>query len=115
MGGVMDDVTFRLIFSAADETIAQLDQLHLASRERQMAWRRTLDDATARLGDSSVPFMEPDAPGPPAARSSAARVGTVAAETPFVALPQRTTHGGRWGPAMVRKLTAEALAKGKVW
>lgn len=34
---------------------------------------------------------------------------------PYVPLPQRTTHGGPFGPKVREKLIAEALASGDVW
>ena len=114
----MADETLRSIYSAADETIAQLDQLHRASRERVLSNRLSLDAAVARLGDSTIPFVDDLAEAvsrPPADGTVPSRNRPVADETPFVALPQRTTHGGPWGPAMVRKLTAEALAKDTRW
>ena len=66
MDGVMADETLRSIYSAADETIAQLDQLQQSSRERALTTRQSLDAACARLGDASLPFVgEMDAGGLP--------------------------------------------------
>jgi hypothetical protein len=112
----MVDAMLRSIYSAADETIAQLDLLHQSNRNRALTARQALDATVARLGESSVPFMEPDDPQPPYG-SARERSHPTATEPslPFVPLPRRTTHGGDWGPAMRAKLTAEALAKGGRW
>lgn len=115
----MADETLRSIYSAADETVAQLDQLHQTSRDRAAMLRQSLDAAINRLGDSSVPYVDAlasaDASGSPVTDTSRGRPQPDADETPYIPLPTRTTHGGDWGPAMVRKLTAEALAKGNLW
>lgn len=105
----MVDAMLRSIYSAADETVAQLDQLHRLHRDRVQTNRQSLDSACAMLGASSLPFV--DQGEPPAEEGPVARSRPVAPEMPFVALPTRTTHGGDWGPAMKRKLIAEALAK----
>jgi len=112
---MMADETLRSIYSAADETIAQLDQLHRLSSERAMTSRAALDVATARLGDSSLPFVETMGDAPPVAGGPAAARSEVAESPPFVALPQRTTHGGPFGPAVRAKLLAAALAKDTRW
>jgi len=116
MVGVMADEMLRSIYWAADETIAQLDRLLSPTRDRERTAMVDLRDATARLGESSAPFV-PDEPAEEGgvAPAPARRPPPLASDTPYVALPQRTTHGGPWGPAMRRKLIAEALAKGNVW
>jgi hypothetical protein len=114
----MADVTLRSIYSAADETIAQLDRLHQASRDRAQTMRQSLDASISRLGDSTVPFVDAgfaEASGGPVTDTSRGRPQPVAPETPYVPLPQRATHGGPFGPAVVRKLIAEALAKDTRW
>ena len=118
MGGVMADETLRSIYSAADETVAQLDQLHRASRERARATRLSLDAAVARLGESSAPFVDQMVgtdPQPPSGGTGPSRSGAVAEESPYFPLPERTTHGGPFGPAVRAKLLAEALAKDTRW
>jgi hypothetical protein len=114
-GGVMADETLRSIYSAADETIAQLDQLHRLSSERSLTWRQSLDAATARLGDSSAPFVEQVAPGPSAQPGVEGASAPPPAAEPYYALPRRTTHGGPFGPAVRAKLLAAALAKDTRW
>ena len=113
---MMADETLRSIYSAADETIAQLDQLHRASSERNLTSRAALDFATSRLGDSSLPFVETMAADQsnPVGGSSPSRE-PVAESAPFYPLPQRTTHGGAWGPKMRAKLLAAAMAKDNRW
>ena len=115
-GGVMANETLRSIYSAADETVAQLDQLLRASSERALTTRQSLDAAVARLGDSSAPFVEPTASvtGGDPRDASTFRPPSVA-ETPYFPLPQRTTHGGPFGPAVRAKLLAAALAKDTRW
>jgi len=110
----MADETLRSIYSAADETIDQLDQLHRASSERNLTSRQSLDAAVARLGDSSAPFVETLGDGPamaPAGPATAPR----AEPAPFYPLPQRTTHGGPFGPKVRAKLLAAAIAKDTRW
>ena len=114
---MMADETLRSIYFAADETIAQLDQLHRASRERSLTWRQSLDAATTRLGDSTAPFVESVSAWPagesipegPPSRPP------VAEPEPYYALPQRTSHGGPFGPKVRSKLLAAALAKDARW
>jgi hypothetical protein len=110
----MADETLRLIYSAADETIAQLDQLNRLSSERMLTHRQSLDAATARLGDSSLPFVETMGAEPAMGSAEPAMARRGAAE-PYYALPQRTTHGGPFGPAVRAKLLAAALAKDTRW
>jgi hypothetical protein len=112
----MADETLRLIYSAADETIAQLDQLNRLSNERTLTWRQSLDAATARLGDSTAPFVEQIAAGPGQSNQEGSPARPPVAEPePYYALPQRTTHGGPFGPAVRAKLLAAALAKDTRW
>lgn len=111
----MADGTLRSIYSAADETVAQLDQLQQASRNRALTARQSLDAAVGRLGESSLPYMDPVAGGSPVAGPVPARDAPVAEPEPFVPLPQRTTHGGPFGPAVRAKLLAAALAKDTRW
>ncbi len=115
----MADETLRSIYSAADETASQLDQLHRASRERALTHRQALDAATARLGDSSLPFVDANWEGLPGTgvRPDASSSGSppVPEPEPHYALPQRTTHGGPFGPAVRAKLLAAALAKDTRW
>lgn len=113
----MADEMLRSIYSAADETIAALDRLLSPDREREREARMWLRDATARLGDSTAPYLDAPAGDEPASGAPAPAPvrRAVAPETPYVPLPQRTTHGGPFGPAVRAKLIAEALAKGNVW
>lgn len=110
----MAGVTTPSISSALEATLASLDALNQAAQARRRDSLRTLEAAVARLDGSFVP---PDEPSSEARRSDEwaggparwPRPGTD--PRPFVALPERTTHGGPWGPKMVEKLTAQALAK----
>jgi hypothetical protein len=115
----MADVTLRSIYSAADETIAQLDRLQQASRDRALTMRQSLDAAINRLGDSTVPYVDAlgsnEAAGGPVTETSRRRPQPVAPETPYVPLPERSTHGGPFGPAVRAKLIREALAKDTRW
>ena len=110
----MVDETLRSIYSAADETVAQLDQHHRALRERALMTRQNLDTLVGRLGESSLPFvdaMADGAAGGPVTETSRGRPQPVAAKEPYFPLPERTTHGGPFGPAVRAKLLAEALEK----
>jgi hypothetical protein len=109
----MVDATLRSIYSAADETVADLDRLHLASQAKRGQYRANLDAVVARL-DWNPPAGDPEVVPERRGRADEDRGRTPADPPPFVALPQRTTHGGPWGPKMREKLTAEALAK-RLW
>ena len=115
----MANETLRSIYSAADETAAQLDQLLRASSERTLTTRQSLDTAVARLGDSSLPFVDANWEGPTGAGgqlgASTPQPRPAPGETPYFPLPQRTTHGGPFGPAVRAKLLAAALAKDNRW
>lgn len=105
----MVDATLRSIYSAADETIAQLDQLHAASRNRLAENRLRLERIVAGLDGATTDEPEPT---PERRERPEDRRPSTSDPAPFVALPQRTTHGGPWGPAMRDKLTRIALEKG---
>jgi len=111
----MADETLRLIYSAADETIAQLDQLNRLSSERMLTHRQSLDASVARLGDSSLPYEETGGSSGAADYRGVSSPRSAAPDEPFYALPQRTTHGGPFGPAVRAKLLAAALAKDTRW
>jgi len=117
MAGVMDDGMLRSIYSAADETIASLDRLQAERSARAQSMWRSLRDAADRLGDSSSPYFDPVAGDGPAMGQPgpAAAPRRMDEEVPYVALPQRTTHGGPFGPKVRQKLIAEALEKRSVW
>lgn len=114
----MADETLRSIYFAADETAAELDRLNRVRSDLIRTTRLALDTLCGRLGDSTLPFVDgsqTEAAGAPVAGNSGGRPTPVAPETPYVPLPQRTTHGGAFGPAVQRKLIAEALAKDTRW
>jgi hypothetical protein len=106
----MDDVTWPSISSAADETMASLDRLFDRQRSLHESQRSDLASFVGRLGDSTMPWTDDSSPDPSGPVTPARRPEPA----PYVHLPERTTHGGDWGPAVRRKLTAEALAK-KGW
>jgi hypothetical protein len=104
----MVDATLRSIYFAADETAADLDRLLSASALQRSQIHQRLELLVAGLGHSDV-----DAPEAPQGRHERPvdRRPASPDPEPFVALPQRTTHGGPWGPAMRAKLAAIALEK----
>lgn len=108
----MADVSLRSIFSVADETVAQLDTLHSQSVQRSVTTRRLLDAVVARLDVvGPPPDIEPDVPrGRRDERAGGSGTGRPDPQ-PFVALPQRTTHGGTFGPSVRDKLVNEALSR----
>lgn len=103
-----DDAILRSIFSAADETSAQLDRLLAPAREQRTRNLQRLERIVAGLDGVTV-----DEPEPTAERRerSEDRRPVPPDRAPFVALPQRTTHGGPFGPAVREKLTRIALEK----
>jgi hypothetical protein len=108
----MADENLRSIYSPADETVEQLNDLNRANQLRAQTTRQSLDAACTRLGDASAPFVDPlDAGGLPAGPALA----PAPVPTPYYPLPQRTTHGGPFGPVVRAKLLAAALAKDTRW
>jgi hypothetical protein len=104
-------MTWPSISSAADETIEQLNGLHLAERNRRRDGAALLQAAVARLDVAGL--LQPDEIDPVPRERRDERSGRSAVEpdpVPFVALPRRTTHGGPFGPKVRDKLIAEALA-----
>ncbi|MCU0250229.1 MAG: hypothetical protein MUE61_08480 [Vicinamibacterales bacterium] len=101
--------TWPSISSALEETIAQLDRLHGQPSERMRTAKRDLDALVATLGHSSVPWGGDPADDPMGAWRPA--MAPRAEPRPYVSLPERTTHGGPFGPAVRAKLIEEALAR----
>jgi hypothetical protein len=110
----MVDGTLRSIYSAADETVAELDRLNQKAQAQRAPSLRRLEAQVARLdvGPGTVDD-EPSSP-PPRSERDGDRPRVTADRpdpVPFVPLPRRNTPGGPWGPAMVEKLTSIALEK----
>ena len=109
---MMANETLRSIYSAADETVADLDRLLAKSQTIRDQHRGRLDLLVAGLNgfpssDEEDPAVQPERRG----RAASDRGPEPPDPRPFVALPQRTTHGGPWGPVLREKLTNAALAK----
>ena len=104
-----DDAIWPSISSALDETSGQLDRLLAPAREQRSRNLQRLELIVAGLDGVTA-----DEPEPTAERHERPEDRRLQAPdpAPFVALPQRTTHGGPWGPAMREKLTRIALEKG---
>lgn len=109
----MADVTLPGLYSPISETLAALDGLRNAERQRNLDGLRRLEAAVARLDGPPVPDLElggSELQG----RSDVRRERSVAPPpdpAPYVALPRRRTHGGDFGPKVRAKLTEEALRK----
>lgn len=110
----MADALWQPIFlapSAVEETFAQLDNLMTREATKRAAERARLEAAVAGL-DAATPAATEQPEERPVGR--APRPRQAAAEpvpTPYVNLPERTTHGGPFGPQVRAKLVAEALAR----
>ncbi len=89
-----------------DETFRQLSDLLQAEAGRRESALRDLRSAVSRLDGG---FLPPDEPAERDEGGRARRM--VQPPVPFVPLPSRTTHGGRFGPAVRAKLIAEALRR----
>lgn len=112
----MADVTWPSISSAIDETIERLNGLNLAERDRRTRALRDLEAAVARLDVVGSDRPDEAEPAPRERRHERdVRSAPAPDPVPFVALPQRTTHGGPWGPKMREKLIAEALGDPNRW
>jgi len=109
VGTLMAGATWPSIFSAGDETMEMLDRLHATTRARREQHRASLDAVVAGLNGSVVDSDEPVLSR--RGRENVDRRGDTPDPLPFVALPQRATHGGYYGPKVRDKLTREALAK----
>lgn len=90
-----------------DETMASLDQLLQADAARKEGPLALLRSAVSRLDGEPLPPSE--APQGDPGLGHPRRL--TPDEAPWVPLPRRKTHGGRFGPAVVAKLRAEALGK----
>ncbi len=97
--------------SAVDVTIADLDRLLQSEASRKATDLKGLEAAVGRLDALSFVADEPvrEGRGPTGAHTPGQAGSTPAPATPYVALPQRTTHGGPFGPKVRAKLIAEAL------
>jgi hypothetical protein len=101
--------TWPSIFSVGDETVEMLDRLHATTRARREQHRASLDAVVAGLNGNVADTDEPVLPR--REREDVGRRSATPDPLPFVALPQRTTHGGYYGPKVRDKLTREALGK----
>lgn len=105
----MADATWPSISSAVEETLAQLDALHRPLQTERLRHREAMAGMVSRLGESSEPWRD-DEPFNPTATLKGSAQPERPREVPFVPLPERTTHGGPFGPKVRAKLIAEALA-----
>lgn len=92
-----------------DQTIAELDRLLQADAARKEGSLDLLRSAVRRLDGDLLPPAE-DTGAAVDERLQERRRVTTSGE-PFVPLPKRKTHGGRFGPAVIAKLRAEALRR----
>jgi hypothetical protein len=86
--------------------MARLDQLLQAERQRKEVPLNLLRSVVKGL-DGVLP--SPDEPGADLGDVARPVRRATAPSRPYVALPRRTTHGGRFGPAVVAKMRARAL------
>lgn len=100
-----------------EETFAALDGLLAGEEARRQSFRARFEALNALQQQSSAPESPPIAATGPAAGVAAPRRSVSAPPvTPFgVELPQRTTHGGSFGPKVRNRLIQEALAKRGGW
>lgn len=89
------------------QTIAELDQLLQADAARKAESLALLRTVVRNLDGELLPPDED--PGAGDGRLVARRLTNDG--EPFVPMPKRTTHGGRFGPAVVAKLRAQALRR----
>jgi hypothetical protein len=96
------------IYSAADQTIAELDRITAAGAAQRTFYRDQLRAVVAKLDLAS-----PEEPEPSAGRRQRddERRPPAQEQAPFVALPERTTPGGPFGPKVRDRLVREALSK----
>lgn len=100
-----------------EETFAALDGLLAGEEARRQSFRARFEALNA-LQQASTPIDPPVEAARPAvgSGSESRRTFKPSSATPFgVELPQRTTHGGFYGPKVREKLIAEALAKRGGW
>ena len=105
-------MTTRSASFAIEETLAQLDSLHERRRARVAADFDALKGFVGRLDESFGADDEPVMERHDRRPEPTGRRTPPGDSPPFVPLPQRTTPGGPFGPAVRAKLTAEALEKG---
>lgn len=110
------DVGTSLVNSSIEETLAALDGLFQTDQAKRSRYLRQLESAVAGLGVGTPPDFEPEPGGRLGDRPNGRAPRTVDPEPPpFIALPQRTTHGGPFGPAVRARLYAAALEKEGRW
>lgn len=102
-----DDAIMRSIYFAADATSADLDRLLAPMREQRSRHRQRLEQIVAGL--DRVTAAEDQPPPEHHERPADRRPPQTPDPQPFVVLPQRTTHGGPFGPKVRAKLVREAL------
>lgn len=89
-----------------DATMAQLDQILQADRQRKEVSLGLLRSVVGAL-DGSAPPLEDAGDGDEGRLPR--RV--TATSVPFVPIPKRKTRGGQFGPAVLAKLRSEALSR----
>lgn len=91
---------------STEASSALISGIHQAAEARRAVLRRGLDAAVAGLAVASLGESD-DVAGlsgrPPLRDGGGGR--------PYVALPQRTTHGGPFGPVVRAKLRDEAMGR----
>lgn len=115
-GTLMVDATRWSMSSAIDATNESLDRLFQATRARTLDGALKLEAAVARLDEPVGTGLDESTTAPrEALRDERGERSARPDPAPFVPLPQRTTHGGPFGPKVRDKLTREALAKRGWW
>lgn len=103
------------------EAFERLDDLNRAEQTRKTTDLQHLQSLVAASWTPSPESGDTDDLSAGASRARPAppgrRPASVAPEEPqpYVALPQRKTHGGPWGPKVAAILTEKALAKRGGW
>jgi hypothetical protein len=110
---VTDERPWLVISSDNDAIFASLDRLHAKEAERKAIWLAKLAHSVASLGLGSTPEPE-ESMAPRSGGGFGDRPGMrpdPEPATPFVPMPERTTHGGPFGAVAREAIIAAALAK----
>lgn len=98
--------------SSSDETIARLDSLFAHERSLKSEWLARLAATVSGLSSPVEEEPEPESPSRTPLAQETSRPAP--AESGWVILPKRTTHGGPYGASIIDRVAA-SVRKDSDW